>query len=171
MNTWLLKGIFTFVPLVLTLCGMAIADDRHSCSNATLQGAYAYTNTGTTPNPDGTVIFSDEIGMMHFDGRGNLTASNFPANGTVDQGLIDFRTGQTGTYTVNADCTGRMQVDLNVPVPQGSSGEITLMFALSNHGHHIHAVVAERILPGATAPSPGSIRSDFEKLGSVRRDR
>ena len=142
-----------------------------AASQATLHGAYAYSNTGTTPNPDGTTTFSDEIGMMHFDGRGNLTASNFPANGTVDQGLTDFRTGQTGTYTVNSDCTGRMQIDLNVPVPQGSSGEITLMFALSDHGRHIHAVVSQRILPGATEPSLGSIRSDFSKLGSVHHDR
>ena len=117
MDTWLLKGILAVATLLLVLTGMAIADHNPRCSNAFLKGDYAFTAIGETPNPDGTTTFGNTIGMTHFDGRGNLTQVDFPSIGAFEQTLTDFRTGQTGTYTVNSDCTGRMQILLNVSVP------------------------------------------------------
>jgi hypothetical protein len=173
MKSWCLKDILMVATLCPALSGMAwAAVDTDSCSSATLTGDYAFTTTGQARNSDGTIgPLSWVIGMIKFDGAGNLTQVDFPANGTVTLGLTDFRTGQTGTYTVNPDCTGKAEIDLNIHVPQGSSGVIHLMFALSNHGRAIRAVVSEIISPGATQPSLGQIRVDFWKLGPVNDER
>jgi hypothetical protein len=74
-----------------------------------------------------------------------------------------FQTGETGTYTVNTDCTGHAEIDLNVPVPIGPPRVIKLLFVLSNQGRR-PTVVAE-FTPGATAPVLSTTRSDGFKVG------
>jgi hypothetical protein len=48
-----------------------------------------------------------------------------------------FRTGQTGSYTVNPDCTGFMTINLGAGV-----GVTTNAFVISNGGRSVHAVIA-----------------------------
>src|SRR5262249_50433757 len=50
---------------------------------------------------------------------------------------------EKGTYTVGSDCTGSMVINLNAPVPVGSTGVIKLLFVISDGGRHIHEVVSE----------------------------
>ena len=173
MHSWLAKGILAVVTLVLALSGMAwAAVDDDGCSNATLTGDYGFTIAGQDFPRSGPTVTAG-IAMEHFDGTGHLTQVDFivtdgtpqPGEGNATTGFT-FRTGQTGTYTVNPDCTGSMEIDLNVPVPTGSGGVIHSMFVLSNHGRAIHAVVAEFTPPGATAPVPNTTRADGYKLGS-----
>jgi hypothetical protein len=110
--------------------------------------------------------------MTNFDGAGKLTQVDFvvtdgkPQPGEGDSATgFRFRTGETGTYKVNPDCTGSMEIDLNVPFPTGSIGIISAMFVLSDHGRAIHLVVAEFTPPGATTPDPGTTRADGFKVG------
>ena len=173
MRSWRGKGILAVVTLVLTFSGTAWAaldDDR--CSNATLTGAYGFRVVGQGPGTSVTAA----VGMKHFDGAGTLTQIDFavtdglPQAGEVDAttGAFQFRTGQTGTYTVNPDCTGSMEIHL---VPPGTpGGVIKIMFVLSNHGRAIHEVVAEIISPGGTEPMLITTYVDAWKLGSVRED-
>jgi hypothetical protein len=95
-------------------------------------------------------------------------ASPQPGEGDSSTGFR-FRTGETGTYKVNQDCTGSMEIDLNVPVPVGSTGVIKIMFVLSDRGRAIHLVVAEFIPPGAIAPDPGTYSADGFKIESNER--
>jgi hypothetical protein len=91
-------------------------------------------------------------------------SNGFPLAGPTDK--AGFHTLETGTYTVFSDCTGTAEIDF--PGPPGSRGAlINLMFALSNHGRIIHAIVSQLIPPGSTTPVPVSIHSDGEKLGRV----
>jgi hypothetical protein len=46
-------------------------------------------------------------------------------------GLTTFRTGQTGSYTVNRNCTGFMTINLSAGV-----GVTTIAFVISNGGRH-----------------------------------
>jgi hypothetical protein len=70
------------------------------CSNASLKGAYGFLDSHTAV-PARTPF--TVLGRWNFDGKGNFTNTlTFNDNGTVSH-LNDF-----GTYTVNADCTGKI---------------------------------------------------------------
>ena len=70
------------------------------CSNASLKGAYGFFEAHTVV-PAGTPF--TVLGRFNFDGKGNFTNTlTFNDNGTVTH-ANDF-----GTYTVNADCTGKI---------------------------------------------------------------
>jgi hypothetical protein len=148
----------------------ALAND-HGCSNATLQGDYGFTITGYQPNPDGSTSPVKGVAITHFDGAGKLTQRDFvvtagaplPGNGNSLIGF-QFSTGETGTYTVNPDCTGRAEIDQNVPVPFGSTGVLKLMLVVTNGGHAIHTVVSEFTPPGATQPILSTTSSDAWKI-------
>ena len=169
----ILSRVLAAVTLLLALSGTTVAaSDNDGCSNATLKGDYAFTVSGQGPN------VTKGIAMTNFDGRGMLTQVDFavtdgtplPTDGNSITGF-HFATGETGTYTVNQDCTGSAQIDLNVPVPAPlSHGVIKLQFVLSNHGRTIHTVVSEFTPPGATAPDLNTYSSDGFKVGKVRDD-
>ena len=176
MNSWRWKGILTVATLLLALSGMAwAAVDDDGCSDATLTGDYGFTVVAQGLHADGTTRVRTVVGMKHFDGAGKLTQVDFgvddgtPQSGEVDaKGAFQFRTGETGTYTVNPDCTGSMEIHLNASsVPPGTStGVIKIMFVLSHKGRAIHEVVAELTPPGGTMPLLITTYADDWKLGS-----
>jgi len=96
--------------LVAGIAPVLLADDGHGgrCSNWSAAGAYGYTSTGT------------RIGLGPVAGVGLVTLGR---DGSVDgkqtvsfNGTIADETF-TGTYTVNADCTGQLTVDVVSSIP------------------------------------------------------
>jgi hypothetical protein len=73
--------------------------------------------------------------------------------------LTAFRTGQTGTYTVNPNCTGFMTINLG-----GGVGMVENAFVISNGGRSIHAVIAGFTVGGTAVSAQG--RVDFWKVAS-----
>src|SRR6266852_2871036 len=70
------------------------------CSNATLTGAYGFLDSHTLV-PAGTPFAA--LGRWSFDGKGNFTNTlTINDNGTVTH------INDSGPYTVNADCTGKI---------------------------------------------------------------
>src|ERR1035438_10418045 len=92
--------------LALALSSTAKASDK-GCSNATLRGTYAQTGAGViTAPPDQAGPFAN-VGTLVFDGNGGLTgALVVSSNGSSSQAT------ETGTYTVNSDCTGTYTVQI-----------------------------------------------------------
>ena len=160
MKTSLRKALLVAAIASSVLSGAARADNS-GCSNATLKGQYAFGVTGYTP--PGVVT-----GIKIFDGKGNFTQRDYQGDSLRTMGQTDFSTGETGTYTVNSNCTGSMVINLNVPgVPTGlSSGVIKIMFVISNGGRHIHEVVSEFTPPFAAAPVPTQTSADDWKVSS-----
>ena len=158
--------------LMLGLSVIPAAAEDNGCSDATLKGDYGWTIDGFGPNPDGTQIPIKGIAITHFDGAGKFTQRDFvmnagvpnAGNGDAMTGFV-FSTGETGTYSLNADCTGTATIDLNVPVPFGSKGVIKLMLVVTNRGRAIHTVVAEITSPGDTKPTLNTTSSDAWKIG------
>lgn len=83
-----------------------------TCSNATLTGAYGVNITGTRPAPSVLPGISALAGFIEqvigvviqtFDGAGNFTQTD-NVKGSLS-GITPDRPG-SGTYNVNADCTG-----------------------------------------------------------------
>jgi hypothetical protein len=150
MRSWTSKGTLVAVISISALSGVARADD-FGCSDATLKGKYAFGVTAYTPPnlPDGPPAVA--AGIKVFDGKGNLTQRDYrgdtvPAQFSPASGLHQ----EKGTYTVASDCTGSMVINLNAPVPVGSTGVIKVLFVISDGGRHIHEVVSEFTPPGST---------------------
>lgn len=168
----ILLRLFTLLALLLGFNILAAAADN-GCSNATLQGDYGVTISGYQPNPDGSTSPIKGVAITHYNGDGSLTQRDFVvtagvpplSDGNASTGF-HFSTGETGTYAVNADCTGKATINLNVPVPFGSTGVIKLMLVVTNGGSAIHAVVAEIIPPGAVTPLLNTTISDAWKIKS-----
>lgn len=104
-------------------------------------------------------------GIKVFDGKGNLTQRDYQGDNLAGP---DFAPpGQErGTHTVNSDCTGSLVINLNAPVPSGSTGVIDIMFVISNGGRHIHEVVSQFIPPGSTDPQPTQTSADDWKVAA-----
>jgi len=156
--------------LLLPLSALAQSGENPNCTNATLEGDYAFRITGQVLPPGGAPIQREGVAMTHFNGAGTLTQVDFVmANGVAVSGpkdpLSGFHTGETGWYKVNPDCTGTAEIQFPTPPGASSGAVIDLMMVLSNHGRTIHTIVSRLLPPGSTTPVPASIHSDAEKLG------
>lgn len=156
MKGWLWRGMLGAATALPALSGVAWAE---GCTNATLNGAYAFSVVDfTTP----LVV----VGIGHFDGKGGFSQVDYRGDSLRTMGAKDFAGGETGSYVVNPDCTGSQLIHLNVPVPVGSHGEIENRFVISDGGRSIHGVVAKSTPPGATQALPTQTRVDFWKVAS-----
>jgi hypothetical protein len=64
-----------------------------------------------------------------------------------------------------------MVINLNAPVPVGSTGVIKVLFVVSDGDRHIHEVVSEFTPPGSTTePAPTQTSADDWKVASDRED-
>lgn len=124
-------------PLLLTLAlivASPLMSHAKACSNSTLRGTYASTIHGTLFLPNGATIVVDGIAKTTFDGNGTFTQVDAVAdNGNITPG---WRPG-SGTYTVNADCTGTQ----TIVVP--GLPDLHLQFIVAQSGNTIHSVVID----------------------------
>jgi hypothetical protein len=75
---------------------------KQGCTLASLNGAYGARETGVIVNPDGSKLDLAIVGRVVFDGRGHFSGTD-----TVSfNGAIARNETSSGTYTMNADCTG-----------------------------------------------------------------
>lgn len=95
-------GSSSIVPAVQAQQSAFERARARTCSPGTMQGTHGYSYEGT--------VMGQRIaaaGPITFDGDGNLSATyNVNLGGTPFQGAF------TGTYTVNADCTGTVTLHL-----------------------------------------------------------
>ena len=103
-------------------------------------------------------------GIKVFDGKGNFTQRDYIGDSVPAEFAPPGQ--ERGTYTVNPDCTGSMVINLNAPVPSGSTGLIKILLVISNGGRHVHEVVSEFTPPGSTEPQPTQTSADDWKVAS-----
>ena len=132
-----------FAPLVLFALTMSMAVPAHAgarCSLALSAGHFAFTDNGTVIG----VGPRTAVGVFTLDGAGNLV------NGVATSSLNGSVAPETfsGTYTVNADCTGTGAATIY------SSGTeiLALTFNLSfdNNMKEMRAVFTSATLPDGT---------------------
>jgi hypothetical protein len=116
--------------------GIVPRAEAQDCSNATLHGSFGYTSTGTLLDSYVPAPYAGpfaEIGRQNFDGKGNTQATaTLSSNGNINKVTIE------GTYTVNADCTGSMTV--NIPALEAT---VHADFVIDKDGTEIRAVVTD----------------------------
>ncbi len=117
-------------------------ETSQDCNVQILQGSYGYSFSGFSgPFATTTSFFSGEgrvgaVGLATFDGAGGLTAhdtlgrSNMPAKiGLARITSNTTRHAGTGTYSVNADCTGHASMDLTLdPLRPDPNSPVTVDF-------------------------------------------
>jgi hypothetical protein len=153
----------------LTIVGMSIdssrvqAQDGKGCSNATLQGDYLFTVAGTTPTgpPSAPVEQFVGLALTHFDGAGGLTQPFGVSHGSIS-GDSDNATG-SGTYSLNADCSGTMTLNLTGKTPAVS---IQLWIIVLNRGKEIHTVVRTPTPNGTPFPAANLTTSHGTRISS-----
>ncbi|PYQ55914.1 MAG: hypothetical protein DMF78_00520 [Acidobacteria bacterium] len=113
---------------------VAADDDERGrdCSNATLRGSYGFLVAGTSVPPGPPEIFVG-TGLRTFDGEGNFTHID-NSHGQV-RGVVRNR-HLSGTYTVNADCTGTATM-----VVPGAPFNIETAFVVVDRGREIKEAV------------------------------
>jgi hypothetical protein len=162
MKSWVSKGL---VAAAIALPAMSAAaraggGDDFGCSNATLKGAYAFSVLTIASALGENVV----VGLGTFDGKGGFKQIDYPGDGlSMNPPVTAFRTGQTGTYNVDPNCTGFMTISLGAAV-----GTVTNAIVISNGGRSIHAVVAGFTLGGVATST--LTRVDFWKVASDHDD-
>jgi hypothetical protein len=105
-----------------------------ACSNSTIQGTYVFTIHGQVFLPDGSTLLIDGLAKTTFDGNGNLTQLDAVAvNGNVAPGWAS----NTGTYSVNPNCTGTFTVT------NGNQPPVHLQMIVAQSGNTIHDMVID----------------------------
>ena len=141
--------ILAIAGLNVLALGAANAQASRGCSNATIQGTFAYTSTGSIIAPPEIAGPVAEVGTQTFDGSGNTTAvATLSSNGTILPLTI------SGTYKVNSDCTGtatlqvltpfQAEIDVYFVIDQGGDG----FQGMETNNGFVISRVARRLFPG-----------------------
>jgi hypothetical protein len=129
-----LVAVFATV-FALGVLPKAWADEHKKCSDASLQGSFGFTSSGTLialPAPLAGPF--TEIGRQTFDGTGNTDATaTLSANGNIVSGAT-----LQGTYQVNPDCTGSMTL-FALPIAVTSHVD----FVIDDDGAELRAIITD----------------------------
>ena len=153
-----------------------------SCSNSTLEGSYASTVGGQLFHADGSVETRQGLVMTHFDGHGNFTQTDYVLNTlngttTLTPGPIDPQTGfqnhESGTYHVNADCTGNLEIHFAPPPVPGATGAVLKLFlVIGSQGNALRTVVIS-VAPPSIIPNDitgFTLHSEGTRLGDAKQN-
>jgi hypothetical protein len=127
-------GLLTLViTMLMVLGGARRVPADNGCSNATLQGSYGVSATGTiTAGPSAGPIAV--VAVITYDGHGEFTL-NQTQRLLVAGVATTLKVPFTGTYSVNADCT------FSAVMTNALNGTIsTSDGVIVDHGHGFFAV-------------------------------
>jgi hypothetical protein len=184
-NPW----ISTLVRLAAICLLSALAGTRAyalpnnaSCSNSTLEGSYASTVGGQLFHADGSAETRQGLVMTHFDGHGNFTQTDHVLNTlngttTATPGPIDpqtgFQTHESGTYHVNADCTGNLEIHFAPPPVPGAIGAVLKLFlVIGSQGNALRMVVISVVPPSTISNdiTGFTLHSEGSRLGEQQQN-
>jgi len=104
MKRNIVRRMLVNLSFAVVLAALLPAAYGQSCSLARAAGTYGLTNSGTVVG----IGPRTAVGVWTMDAAGNLTNGKATSslNGTI------FHEKFAGTYTVNADCTGTLSVEI-----------------------------------------------------------
>ena len=158
-----MKALLTVVFLAATCLHAEDRDRGHSCSEATLRGAYGFTISGTRPSGPPPAPIEQFVGLAitHFDGQGTLTQSAGVSHGSVN-GDSETDTG-SGFYSLNPDCSGTMTLNLTGRTPAVT---LRIWMVVVDGGEEVHLVVMTPTPAGTAVPPANLTVSNGKKIHS-----
>jgi hypothetical protein len=138
-----MKSYSPFLLAIALIVSSPLTSHASACSNSTIRGSYAYTIHGQVFLPNGPTLLINGLARTTFDGEGNLTELDaISANGNVAPGWVS----NTGTYSVNPDCTG------TITVTNGNQPLIHGQMIVAQSGNTIHEMLID---PGFATTADG----------------
>ena len=138
-----MKSYSPFLLAIALIVSSPLTSHASACSNSTIRGSYAYTIHGQVFLPNGPTLLINGLARTTFDGEGNLTELDaISANGNVAPGWVS----NTGTYSVNPDCTG------TITVTNGNQPLVHLQMIVAQSGNTIHEMLID---PGFATSADG----------------
>ncbi|WP_118181125.1 hypothetical protein [Paraburkholderia phosphatilytica] len=143
-----------FAVLASVVCTSAYASPP-ACSAATLRGSYAFEAhgqvmgiiSGGTVHAFTTPQLLNDVAILNFDGVNSFARTDFGMiAGLPKGGQTMFNPNQTGTYTVNSDCTGTMTISYT---GSGAGIVLGLVMVISSDGTHVDAIITSETVPFA----------------------
>lgn len=130
------------------------------CSTASLNGVYAFTSTGFQTPSNSVAGAVNAIGLLQFDGQGNLTANL----STAASGQSGNPLSLSGTYTLSSNCLGSaMLTDSNshsylfgFSVYSIAAANTNFYATLARSGHMIFAGAAHTAYPSPASGTCGT---------------
>jgi hypothetical protein len=101
-NTFTIAAV---AALALSIAPAAKADN-FGCTNVSIQGTFAFNGVGSIVSPANQAGPLADVNTLTFDGYGNITAGT----GSISVAGSISPITESGTYTVNPDCTGNYTV-------------------------------------------------------------
>ena len=138
-----MKSYSPFLLAIALIVSSPLTSHASACSNSTIRGSHAYTIHGQVFLPNGPTLLINGLARTTFDGEGNLTELDaISANGNVAPGWVS----NTGTYSVNPDCTG------TITVTNGNQPLIHGQMIVAQSGNTIHDMLID---PGFATTADG----------------
>ena len=140
MKRTIIRNMFTVTLTTALAVGMAptARAAEKECSNATLTGTFAFTNTGfftAAAAPPAQAGPAAGVGVQTFDGNGGTTATMWVSvNGNISQVTIK------GTYSVNPDCTGTLTLFPSIVSPPITVPPRQVFFVIDDDGAEFRAI-------------------------------
>lgn len=113
--------------IIACASGLSLATDSRAqatCTNASLKGTFGYTCEGTIGG-----LLAAEVGIGVYDGVGKASGKSTLSVSGTDPAAITW----TGTYTINADCTGA------ITFGDGSHAAIVV----DDHKHELRVIATD----------------------------
>jgi hypothetical protein len=164
-----MKKAYLVSVMGLTALALSATASWAQCSNSSLSGTYAFEvhgqsiTVGAAASGGGftSVGLIDGVGQADFDGNGGFTQHDYIVmnSALVPGANVDedgFHSGETGTYTINSDCTG------NAVITLGPGNTRSLQLVLADNGRSAHAIVSSSTVNGS--PATLQVYSNFQKL-------
>lgn len=166
MSNIKVKAILASLVLVTALLALSVdyyggiasaKETVPTCSVATLDGSYGNRFQFLNLNPvtsvpanigDSTHIAGAGITIYTFDGAGNVSGP-----GIISFGGLVFPLDNTGTYTVNANCSGSLVFTFDPPLP-----DLPIEFVIVDDGNEIWT-----LSPTAGEIAVGIMKRQFAK--------
>ena len=137
MKRAITSAVFVISFVSLLVLGLVSRVQARECSNASLKGSYGASCEGTIVGAGPLAVVS----VLTADGDGNISGvETLSVNGVITTGVT-----LTGTYTVNADCTGSF-------VSTGFGSVFHNYFVIDDHKKEIRIIVTE---PGVVVVCTG----------------
>src|ERR1700722_1040578 len=153
------------VALACAVLMTGVTQSYANCDNGSLSGVYPFVANGFTVGIyDSSGVLQrltppqplSSVGQFTFDGQGTFTRVDFnvgngvPANNaSTPVNESGFRIGQTGTYSISEDCTGRLALSV-------SGALIQYQLVVVDFGESARAIIASEHVPGFPNPPPGT---------------
>ena len=156
--------ISIFLTITLGVVGLnanANAQQRFSCTEATLKGLYGVQGSGFRLTAEGGYVPFGAVNLRNFDGKGNYSGTGITnVNGDFTE------TNISGNYTVNPDCTVELTDDTTST--EGVVDETTSTEGVVRNFSQFGAIVdnGREILTLQTSPEDNVQTGIFKKVRS-----